>query len=149
MTGTFQDAVGRNWRLAITVADLPRVRAAGFDLSRVYRDEAGFAALLDLDPELLGRVLWSLCESQALAASVTPEEFAAGFDGPTLTQAVDALADAVLDFRYRPAIARQLKARRAELTSELETLATRAMTTGISNANAGGSPASLASTPAP
>jgi len=105
----FTDALSRDWELRITMADLPRLRAAGFDVAAVLKDTKAFGALDDL--EVLGRVLWTLCESTARQRGIEPEAFATGFDGPALSGALDAMVEAVTDFTQRPRMAQAMKSR--------------------------------------
>lgn len=144
----FTDALNRSWELRITVADLPRLRSVGLDLNAAIRDPKKFAPLND--PETVGRVLWVLCEAQADRAAITPEAFAAGFDGPALFAALDAFEEAVTDFSQPPTLASEIKARAPGVRAAQEAKAIRRLDKIISGLNdyAGNSPASPESTPA-
>lgn len=152
----FKDAAGRRWRLAFTVGDLPRLRAAGFDLATALKTETGVVEFLFGDPERLAGVLWVLCEAQAAAAGVSPEQFAAGLDADAIDGACTALMGYVVDFRHRlPGARAAAKAAipgavtRAEATmAEAIRAATSPPTGGTSNPTAGDSPASAGSIPA-
>jgi hypothetical protein len=164
---TFTDLLGRAWPLRrITVALLKPLRELGIDLGKA----GGLDALAD--PETCGRVMWLLCGPQADAVGVTPEQFAEGFDGPTIFAAMDAFTEALADFTQRPAVAEKVKAmlpgetqkQVAEMILRLETpAATRPPGTpstsspeptpippasSTSGGTAGSSAASAASTPA-
>lgn len=102
----FTDAEGRKWRLRITMGDLARLKAAGLDVTKSVDDPKALQAITN-DFEIYGRVLWELCEAQALAANVTPEAFAAGFDGPTLFAAGGAIEEALWDFSRPPQVAKK------------------------------------------
>ena len=106
----FTDCKGREWTVAITVADLGRVRTdAKFDLGSALKSSEGFADLLFAEPEKLVTILWVLVESEAKGRNVSPEEFAAGFDGPTVEAGAEALAEAVLDFFPRQQVSRAMR----------------------------------------
>lgn len=145
----FVDQLGREWVLKIDVPMLPRLREAGFNVGRAVRDPKELEALDD--PELLGKVLWVLVEVQAAKASVDPEGFAAGFDGPTIFAAIDAFSEAIVDFSQRPAVATAIKAKLPAVIAKLEQAAVakiEAMTSG-SNAIATNSPAASAASSPP
>lgn len=144
----FTDCLGRVWEFRITLAMLPKLRAAGFDVGSASRGVDGFAPLAD--PESLGRVLWLLCEAQATAKAVTEETFADGFDGPTIAAATDAMVECVVDFTQRPAAAKVVKARLPGEIAKAEAEAIRQIETILSGSidSAGNSPASAVSTPA-
>lgn len=97
----FTDALGHRWRLAFTIGDLPRLRAAGFDLTAALKTETGVIEFLFGDPERLAAALWVLCESQAAAAGVSPEQFATALDADAIDAACTALMGYVVDFRHR------------------------------------------------
>lgn len=114
----FKDAIGREWAIGFTLGNLPKLREAGFNVSTTVRDAKGFEALED--PDTLGRVLWVLCGSQAEKAGTTQEQFAEGFDGPTICAAVEAIGAALMDFYLRPTVAAAVNAKLAGVTQEKE-----------------------------
>lgn len=145
----FTDCEGREWELRITRGHLAKLREAGFDLNAAAKDPAAFSALDD--PETFGRVLWVLCERQAAARDLTPEEFAGGLDGPASFSALDALEAAYLDFSFRPAVAASLKAKLPGERVRLEREAVERLGPILSGSNASaasspGSPGLTAST---
>jgi len=150
---TFRDSAGRQWRLSFTVGDLPRLRAAGFDLGELLKTDAGFAEFLFTDPERLGRVLWTLVEAQAAAVAVSPEQFAAAMDNDALDAACEALIGYVVDFRHRlPGTRAAMKAAIPAAVRKVDEATLKAIESrpgGNSNPTAGGSPGSAGSTPAP
>ena len=132
----FTDALGRPWRCRLTLADLERVRRdAGVDLSEVMSDTRKLADLVFGDLARFGRFLWALCETQAGGAGVTPAAFAAGFDGPTLEAAGEAVLCAVADFFPRSAVGRAVKTGLRQRLTDFD----RAMVASISKPSAGGS----------
>lgn len=157
---TFKDRHGREWRVELTLGNLPHLRAAGFDVGKVVKNPDALDCLDD--PETLGRVLWKFCEGQAEARKLTPEEFADGFDGPTVHAAGDAIVEALADFSQRPGVAKAIKDRLPAARAKLETAligaweATLQTAPGLttttptgSSDRGGNSPASPGSTPGP
>lgn len=146
MATKFVDCLGREWEFRITVRTLPKLRAAGFDVGECAKGD-GFLPLAN--PETLGAVLWVLCEADTTKRSITEEQFADGFDGPTIYAATTALMEAVADFIQSPTVAAATKrllsgaiaAKEAEIVKKIEAW------TG-SNESAGSAPDSLDSTPA-
>ncbi|WP_439628218.1 hypothetical protein [Gemmata sp.] len=114
----FTDASGRAWQVRITLAHVKPLREAGFNVSAIGKDVGTFDVLSD--PETFARVLYLLCESQADKAGVSPEEFAAGLDGPTIHAAADALLAAVADFSHSPAVAKAVKERLPAMLADAE-----------------------------
>jgi hypothetical protein len=99
---TFTDTGQRPWNLQIGLASARHVKEAtagrvdflagarggGHDVFRVLSD----------DVELLGQVLWILCQSQAEEAGISELQFVEAFDMTTLERATTALMEAVIDF---------------------------------------------------
>ena len=133
---TFTDRHGDEWTLTVTVGDLPGLRAAGLDLDKPETIEAAVG-----NPEMLGRVLWSLCYDQAAGRAIDPAGFGLVLDGPALARAEDALGEALADFIYRrPALA---EAAKRALRAAVETgTAERAARLAGSNDTVGNSPVS-------
>jgi hypothetical protein len=105
----FVDKLGREWVLEITLGDLPALKELGLDVEAVFDDPKAASAAGKV--EVLGRALWHLCEEQAGAREVTPEQFARAITGPVRWAAAAALEAAVLDFTLPPAAATKAKAR--------------------------------------
>lgn len=114
---TFTDKAGRGWAVDLTVGHLPRLRELGFELGKILAQPDKLGDLLVADPEKLVAAVWLLAEEQADKAGVTPEQFAAGFDGPALERAVEALIGAAVDFFPRSRVATAMRGR---LTAALE-----------------------------
>lgn len=106
---TFNDSTGREWDVRLSLAALPRLREAGLNISLATRDPRAFRVLED--PDVLGRVLWVLLGAQAEARGLTPETFAAAFDGPAIYSFHDALEVAIVDFTLPPKAAARTKER--------------------------------------
>lgn len=95
---TFKDTAGREWRLEANMGSYARVAASAgvklYDIATESRE-----SLVQLTDALtLGKVLWSMVEPQAESRGVSPEEFAAAFNGDTLESAYNALLDEMLFF---------------------------------------------------
>ncbi|MFV0445673.1 MAG: hypothetical protein ACK5Q5_18990 [Planctomycetaceae bacterium] len=91
----FTDADGREWRLAITINDIRRVRAeVGVDLAnagpRLFEQLSDPVQLVDT----LHCLLRGACENRNLDAV----GFANSMRGDTLEQATEALLEAIIDF---------------------------------------------------
>lgn len=138
---TFTDKAGRSWLVELTVADLPRLRALGFELGQILSAPERMGDLFLADPEKLVAAVWLLCEAQADTAGVTPEQFAAGFDGPGLERSVEALIGAAIDFFPRSRVATEMRGR---LTTALEQADRAIIEKMRSSAPATNSPASPA-----
>lgn len=99
----FTDRLNREWSVELDNSMLPDLKAAGFDLSKFPRDESGAAAFAAdltgvlLDPERLGRILWTVCEEQCAARGIDERAFARGFNADALVQAADAVLLATFD----------------------------------------------------
>ena len=100
---SFKDTEGREWHVKITLG-----------IARDLKDQTEIdlldgKALLTAaaDPYVMGQVLWVVCQKQATSRNLSPEDFAAAFDGDVVTEATDALVEASIDFfpkARRPAI---------------------------------------------
>lgn len=102
MARTFRDNVGNEWRIAITVPVLQRIReAAGVDLVEII--EGKHVERLHTDPVFLVSVLYAACGAEIQARSMTPEQFASAIVGDVIDDAVAALGGALVDFfpKYR------------------------------------------------
>jgi hypothetical protein len=88
-----------DWNVQLTVGMLTRIRReCGLNLANVVVDAEQFLDVISAAPESLVGSLWIVCEKQATAAGLTPENFAELFDGDALDRAVTALLEASLDF---------------------------------------------------
>lgn len=93
----FKDKNGADWPIEIDLSVVTRVyRDTGINLNDLILTDKH--AKLGDDPETLGRLLWSLCESTARERSIAPEAFPRIFNGDALEEAMNALADACADF---------------------------------------------------
>lgn len=95
---SFKDTKGREWRLEANLGSYGRVSSSTsvklWDIATENRE-----SLVQLtDALILGQVLWAMVEQQAEAKGVTPEDFAAAFNGDTLEAAYNALLDEMLFF---------------------------------------------------
>jgi hypothetical protein len=125
----FTDNNGKQWQLLITVGSLAKVKAdAGVNLSIVSKDTSWLEAIYG-DPAKLGEILWSLCERQAEAAGVTPEQFVDGLTGEVLGAAGDALVASVCDFFPRSAVAKAIKEKLPAILAQADAKAITAIRT--------------------
>lgn len=118
---TFTDHKNDEWKLKLTVGTLGDLkRDAGVDLSKALRSAEALSDVLFGDPENLVKVLWVLCESKSKERSLSPEDFAHRFDGPTIEKATEALLDAVADFFPRTRVGQEIRANRAVLLAAMD-----------------------------
>lgn len=104
----FTDDKKREWTIDLNVHALGLVRnECGVDLCEPMvgmKDDGtpdptkGLLIKLANDPVTLAAVIYTLCEEQAVAEKVTPEEFGRSLSGKGITGAIDALIRAVSDF---------------------------------------------------
>lgn len=94
---TFTDSSGNQWQLRVDVDTIRKCRRdTGYDLSKIFT-ESGMVTLRD-DVVLLVDVLWSMCESQAVARQVSAFDFGRSLVGDAIEAAGAALLDASIDF---------------------------------------------------
>lgn len=132
---SFKDRNGREWKLSLTVGDLPALREMNFDHNALATGN-GLAALMFNEPEKLVTLCHLLAHEQT--KGVTAEEFAAGFDGPALEAAGFAVLEACVSFTRPSGIAAQTM---TLFRREWETLGGKFTTWTGSNGSAGNSPA--------
>lgn len=128
---SFKDKEGREWRLSLNFRTLERLRDEGIDLT----DPKTVLALGD-DPYRLGMTLWTLAQSQADTAGVSPDAFAeATADGDVIEAAVVALVEELVSFTRparRDALRKAMAAKRAleerTLATAVEMMESEAMT---------------------
>ena len=97
MSVAFKDSTGSDWQLRLTWGQVREIRdSLGVDFTTFKDGRALFE--LGVDVEKFVGVLWLLVEKQAVAAGVSPEDFAERLDGPTIDAASMALVDAYLAF---------------------------------------------------
>lgn len=148
----FKDKAGDEWSLEITVGDLPALKEIGFDAGKVFDEKDGLAARMAVDPGLVIRAVYVLCEDQAQDRKLTPEDFARRFDGEAFGRAVEALTAEVAGFFPHSRAARVLARKADEIYAAEERLIEAELNRrliSISTPSAGGSPGSSGSTPTP
>jgi len=97
----FRDSAGREWNVTLNLGTAKLVKKAhGFD----FLGDGKEHPILRLagDMELLGNVLWTLCERQARERNITEQDFGEAIAGDSLDAAVNALAEAYSDFSPNP-----------------------------------------------
>lgn len=131
----FTDRHGREWNLSLDLGLITKVRKAlDVHLGKIFTDEKKLLELLYDDIDRLGQVLFMLVEDKAAAEKIDGDQFATGFDGPTLTRAREALVDAIANFSQPPKLAesmtaslRKVMGANEDLTAKRIELATEAM----------------------
>ena len=137
---TFKDCLGREYTVSITVGKLKPLREMGLEIGKIATAGESLGTLLFGDPEKLVGALYLLTD-----AKVDRDDFDAGFDGPTMESAGEAILEAVCDFYPRSAVAARMKGRVKAALLEMDTAILAKME---SSGSAGNSPASSESTPA-
>lgn len=150
---TFKTSDGKAWNLAITVGHLKKLREDfRFEPLKLLGDRKELVELL-YDAERLVGVLYTLCETQAEKAGVTPEQFGQSFDGGAFDSAFEALLGAVLDFSPRSKVATRAKQTLPTIFDRMDKAAMKridqAMTELTSNDSAGSAAGPPALTPDP
>ncbi len=99
----FKDAANRTWIVAVTVADIRRVKKL-LDVNLYRLMDEGFKGLGELldDPLRLVDVLFVLVSDQAAAQKVSDEDFGRALAGEAYGAARQALQDAFVDFFPEP-----------------------------------------------
>lgn len=119
---TFRDTNGRDWHIALTVADIKRVQQlTGVLLTSLVEDKLVPLAELIGDPVRLVDTLYAIVQPQADAAGVTDEQFGRSLGGDSLEQAANAFVEGLLDFfpsRQRDLL-KQLMQKQKELQNAL------------------------------
>lgn len=94
----FTDERGREWRLAIDVPTIKRIRdELSIDLLRCLEDQTVLSRLVD-DVVQLVDVLWLVCRDQAEGAGIDDVEFGRRLVGDAIDRAVTAFLAALCDF---------------------------------------------------
>ena len=99
MPQTFTDTEGRDWIVRVNPVTLSNVEAQlGVSFSDDPEDTGGPIIQIATDCMFCFRVLWILCEKQAIERGVSSEDFGDALVGDTLGKAQKALCGAVCDF---------------------------------------------------
>jgi hypothetical protein len=132
----FIDAVGRKWSVPLTVWHMRKINEElDVDISGAMKSGSALAQLLFGDVQQTVAILWILCEPQATAANVTPEEFGRGFDGATLEAAGEALLSAVAMFMPRSAIGTAVRDNLLGMLDQADAAGVKAINDAVRAAN--------------
>lgn len=119
MSQVFRDAKDREWKIHLTVGTLGKVRReTGLEFGKAIADMDKLTDILFLDPENLVRVLYAICDPAS--KGIEPEEFAEGFDGQAIEQAVTALVASIADFFRRPQTGQVIRESLGQLTTQTD-----------------------------
>ncbi len=114
----FVDNLGRTWSLAINVTALRKIRAVlKIDLYKMLEKEPQKFDETLSDPMALVDLLFVLCQDQALAQSISDEDFGAALFGDAIEKAVEALVQELIDFFPNARVRAGLKMMRAKIAS--------------------------------
>lgn len=121
----FVDSLGVEWDLSLNIGLLAPLRRAGVNLSEFMtatQEEVAkkLASIIWGDPDLFGKLMWTICEEQAAELGIVEEKFAKRFDGPTISSATDAFLAALADFRHRPTVAEAIKKKLPQAMAALD-----------------------------
>jgi hypothetical protein len=124
---TFTDTEGRHWNLKGSLGAFERVKTScDVDLLDLPTTQECLRKISDVFT--LGKVLYVMCEDQAEARGVTPEQFADGFNADVLHEASEALIEEVIFFcrkDVRPALEMAFAKAKAADRKAAETMRTR------------------------
>jgi hypothetical protein len=106
MSQALIDKSGRSWSLDLMLGTAIRIeKQSGYDLlsDTSFFDEkpTGLMVILpelERSPTKLAQVLLAACEPEIAARKLTPDQFLASWDGPSLKKAYSAVVEAVCDF---------------------------------------------------
>jgi hypothetical protein len=91
---TFDDAAGETWRIRINYAIAEAVfEANGIDFVNAHNG-AAYGRLVEND-RIIVSTLYVLCENQINERKLSPQQFAARLDGEVLSDALDAIREAI------------------------------------------------------
>lgn len=147
---TFRDRSGRAWEVEFTVGLVQRLKRDGLDLKGLLADPERFAAVMAQAPEDLVGHLWTVCEPQAKAFGLTPEEFGYLFDRETYDAAADAFLEAFVLFSQRSAAGAAIRERFPRLMERMDRAISERLAADLDRILSGtatASPGSAASTP--
>lgn len=121
----FKDKKGREWTLEFDVGLLEVIkRETGIEFDSFTESpesQEKFATmLLGGHGRKLVEVLWVLCEEQATAIDVKPEDFGRLFTGPVLEAAQVALLEALADFSPRQVMGRVMKSHLPKILTKMD-----------------------------
>jgi len=118
----FTDSAGREWQIAMSLGQARKLKdAIGIDVL----DGGDSLAKLVTDPYTTANALYLLCESQAVKADVTDEQFGESLAGDAIDLATTALMDELVDFfpkRQREAL-RTMLAKLTKMQDDAEAMA--------------------------
>lgn len=124
---SFTDTEGRVWSIRGSLGAFERAKMlAGVDMLDLPTTQNCLKQINDVFT--LGRVLYAMCQDQAEARGLTPEQFADGFNADTLHEASNALLDEVVFFcrkDLRPALQMALEKARQADARVVETMQSR------------------------
>ncbi len=120
---TFTDELGREWKLALTVIELKKLKTEfQIDLAEFTGSGSTVFVRLSSDPILLVDVLSCLLEERIKKLGLDEKQFAAGIFGEGIERATSALVEAVINFS-KPQEGRIIRAmwNKVQATRELAT----------------------------
>lgn len=123
----FKDNEGREWSLAMNIAQAKRIKAS------IHLDfvDDGFGAVQAI-ADSIGKavdVIWLLCERQATERGLSDEQFGEALTGDVIDAALQALLEEITDFfppRHRGPM-RKILSRMQEMTTRAAAMAERKM----------------------
>ncbi|MEM9108609.1 MAG: hypothetical protein AAGC72_01140 [Planctomycetota bacterium] len=99
MNDTYTDANGNDWTIKVNAFSLDKVeRSLEVSFSALPEDKEGPILRIATDCMFVFRVLWILCEDQAVSRNIDEEKFSEGLVGDALGKAQAALLEAIAKF---------------------------------------------------
>ncbi len=121
-TFAFTDKAGREWSLSLDYGLIDQIKAdLGHNLEAALEDEAAMTRMLFKDRSTgLVPILFAICEDQANARNVSPEDWPRIFDRGTIERATEALIGAISTFLYGSRIGGAIREQTLKLATQRE-----------------------------
>lgn len=129
---SFKDGTGREWILELSVGLIKKIKKdTGVDFDLFIKDAKRMASIITEEPHKLVECLWVMCEGQATAMSVSPEEFGRLFTRKIIDPAANALLMSVVLFYPRASAGRILAGKMPELLAKMDATITAKTTSQV------------------
>jgi hypothetical protein len=97
VTTSFKDTEGRTWSLDLTIGSIKRVKSIT-DIDLLNITDGSTLVELSRNPLQLVDLIWAIIQPQAVALSVTDEQFGSAMGGMALRDASDAFLLSITSF---------------------------------------------------
>lgn len=132
----FTDKHGNKWSIELTVGVVEDVnKVTGFDFDAAIAKPEKLAELVLQSPRKLAEILWVLCEEQANARDITPEQFGRSLTRNAIDSAADALIAAIVLFYPRASAGRALAENLPAILAKMDRETSAAVRKALSNSH--------------